>query len=707
MAQIRYKDEDEIVGILKQKVFGSDSYNQSELAKQRQDSMNMYYLNPLGNEMEGTSQIQSSEVFDAVEGTKGVMHEALTSGRELLYFEPMNDQDDDLSRMATRYVQDRFRENNGYRFMIDSLHDGLLTKNAICKYYWLEDKEERLEPFVGLNDIQLAGALQDPELEVAEIQSFQAADGDLIYSVHSGTFVRTIDKSRIAFTLVKPEDFFGDETAETDEDFTFASDREVMRKGELIEDYPHLEKEIMDAPMYWDSRREQDNLVRRSNDDSWRTESQSEKATERDPVEVHDCYIYLWGDKGYGIYRYKMLAQKYLLWEWPVDEMGEPLPELMEEFDPASGELVDDIPYLVWSPYPLAHRWDGLSQADGVRDLQLTATNLKRSMVDHTLRTNNPMREANLEFIRNPRDLIDNVIGAVLDKEMPAGTGPVVTAVDQPMMSSTSFSTLEMVKQESEQRSSYSRLAGGLNNDAIAKQNSRDMIQDLTDASNRRIMMMTRNYVELFFKKLWLRIYKLGVQNDTKTYQVQLNGNWVEMSPSQWPERTDMKVVTSLTPTAAIQEAMNKIAWHNLVVQDPEAMLLYPEDRRYNLYAEVLRDIGEVAVDRFLINPDSEEFRVAQMGILQQQQQQAMQQQQAQERQIGILDRQIQLQEFSTMANIDQGQQKIDNDAMYNADKQSLDEDEFEHKVEIDKQELNLESKKISKNSDVSGVSIG
>ena len=96
------KSEDEIVGILKQKVFGSDSYNQSEQAKQRQDAMNMYYLNPLGNESEGTSSIQSSDVFDAVEGTKAVIHEALTSGRDLLHFDPLNENDVDQCKMANR-----------------------------------------------------------------------------------------------------------------------------------------------------------------------------------------------------------------------------------------------------------------------------------------------------------------------------------------------------------------------------------------------------------------------------------------------------------------------------------------------------------------------------------------------------------------------------------------------------------------------------
>ena len=702
-----YKDENEIVGILKQKVFGSDSYNQSELARQRQDSMNMYYLNPLGNEREGSSRIQSSEVFDAVEGTKAVIHEALTSGRELLHFEPLDDGDVDLAKMATRYVQDRFRENNGYRFMIDSLHDGLLTKNAICKYYWEEDSDERIEPFIGLNEIQLQGALQDPQLEVMEVNQFQSIGPDGIpYSVYSGSFLRTIDKSRIAFRLIKPEDFFGDETAETDEDFTFASDRNVLRKGELIEDYPHLEKEIRTAPMYWDSRREQDNLVRRSNDDSWRTESQNEKAEERDPVEVHDCYIYLWGAQGYGIYRYKMLAQKYLLWEWPTDENDEPLPELPEDFDTAAGELVDEIPYLVWSPYPLSHRWDGLAQADNVRDIQLTATNLKRSMVDFAIRTNNPQREVNLEFVRNPEDLLDNRIGAVIDNELPAGVR-AVSQVDQPQMSPTVFSTLEMVKQESEQRSSYSRLAGGLNGDAVSQQKSTDLIDSLTDASNRRIMMMTRNYVELFLKKLYVRIYRLGVQKDQRVYTVELNGNWVQMSPSQWPERPDMRVVTSMTQSAAIQSAMNKIAIHNLIMQDPEAMLLYPDDKRFNMYAEILREVGEVAIDRFLENPDSEAYKQAQMGILQQQQQQAQQQAQAQERQVQILDRQIQLQEFAAMSNIDQGQQKIDNEAMYNADKQSLEEDKQEWKEEKDTAEIMLETRKINEDKDISGVSVG
>jgi hypothetical protein len=708
MKELGIKSEDEIVGILKQKVFGSDSYNQSEQAKQRQDSMNMYYLNPLGNENEGTSSIQSSDVFDAVEGTKAVIHEALTSGRELTYFEPLDEDDVDTSKMANRYVKDRFIENNGYRFLIDALHDGLLAKNAVCKYYWLEDEEERYEPFVGLNPVQFQGMVNQPNIDVVEVQAVESVGPDGIpYQVFSGQILITTDKSKVAFDLIKPEDFFGDETSGSDADFTFASDRYIPRKGELIEDYPHLEKEIQDAPMYWDSRREQDNLVRRSNDDSWRTDSQNEKAWERDPVEVHDCYIYLWGAQGYGIYRYKMLAQRYILWEWPTDDQGNELEELPEDFEPEIGELVDEIPYLVWSPYPLSHRWDGLSQADQVRDIQLTATNLKRSMIDHTLRTNNPMREANLEFIRNPQDLIDNVIGAVIDKEMAAGPAPVVTPVAQPQMSPVAFNTLEMVRQESEQRSSYSRVAGGINQGAISNQNSTDMIQKLTDSSNRRIMMMTRNYVELFLKKLYVKIYQLGVQNDKNAYKVELNGNWVDLSPSQWPERPDMRIVNAMTPEAALASAMGKMQMHQLLSADPDAMLMYEDKKRFNMYSEIFRDMGENAIDRFISNPDSDEYKKAQTHMLQQQQQQAQEQGQMAQDAKEYQERQIKILEMQTQANIDQGQQKIDNDAYEAADKQSLSEDEFEHKQDLDEAEIILETRKINEGVTSSGVSVG
>lgn len=699
------RSEPEIVGILKQKVLGSDSYNQSELAKQRQDNMNMYYLNPLGNEVEGRSRIQSADVFDAVEGTKAVIQEALTSGRELLHFEPLDEDDGDLARMADRYVKDRFQDNSGYRFMIDTLHDGLLAKNAVCKYFWVDDVEKSYQPFIGLNAMQFQGMASQPNIEVYDVQEIPSIDPatGAQYSVFSGTIEISDDKSKAGFRLLKPEDYFGDETAETVEGSNFGSDREVVTKGELIEDYPHLEKEIKNSPMYVDSRREQDSLVRRSNDDSWSTESQSEMALEREPVEVHDCYIYLWGDQGYGIYRYKMCGQKYLLWDWPEDEQGNNPEELPEEFDPANGTLVDDIPYLQWSPYPLSHRWDGLAQADSVRDIQLTSTNLKRAIVDHTMRVVNPQREANLEFIRNPRDLIDNVIGAVIDKEMAAGSGPVVTPVLQPDMSPSTFSTLEMLKQEGESRSSYSRLAGGLNGDAVSSQNSKDLIDGMTDASNRRIMMMTRNLIEMYLKPLYLKLYEMGQKNDTRTYNTEIAGNWVEMSPSQWPERPEMKVVTALTPAAAIQSAMNKITFHNLVSQDPEAMLLYRTKHRYNLYAEVLRDIGETAIDRFIEHPDSDEYKAAQNNMLKQQNEQAQAQAQAQQDQKRILEMQLELQRET----ISQGQQKIDNDAAYNADKQSLAEDAQDWTEKVQHEELELEEDKINKGSTVSGVSIG
>jgi len=175
--------------------------------------------------------------------------------------------------------------------------------------------------------------------------------------------------------------------------------------------------------------------------------------------------------------------------------------------------------------------------------------------------------------------------------------------------------------------------------------------------------MMTRNFVELFLKKLYLKIYQLGVQNDTRTYSVQLNGDWVEMSPSQWPMRTQMSVVTAMTPSASVQSAMNKIAVHNMLMQDPDAMLMYPDYKRYSMYSEIIKELGEVAVDRFLENPQSQEYKAAQMNMLQGQQQQAQRAERMQMRQEAIVDKQIQLQE----ATVDQGQQKIDNDAIYNA----------------------------------------
>ena len=708
MKEFQEKSETEIVSILKNKVEASDSYNQSELALQRQDSMNMYYLNPLGNEIEGTSTIQSSEVFDAVEGTKSVIIEALTAGRELIHFEPLDENDVDLAKMANRYVRDRFQENNGYRFMMDSLHDGLLAKNAVAKYYWVEDKEERIEPFMGIDQMQYQGALQDPSIEVYEVSEMQGIDPQgMPVSIFSGAFIRTTDKSHVGFKLVKPEDFFGDETAETDEDFTFASDREVLRKGELIEDYPHLEKEIRGATAYDDSRREQDNLTRHSNDSTWRTTAQDEKASEREPVEVHNCYIQLWGKEGYGTYQFRMLAERYLLWEWPTDEDGNDLAELPEDFNPAVGELVDEFPYLTWSPYPLSHRWDGLSQADGVRDIQIASTSLKRSMINHTLRTNNPMREANLDHVRNPQDLIDNVIGAIIDKESSAGMGPVVTSIDQPQMSMAAFQTLEMVKQESEQRSSYSRVAGGLNQQALSNQNSTDMVQLMTNGSNRRIMMMTRTYVELFMKRLYLKVYQLGVQNDKNQYKVELNGNWVDMSPSDWPMRPDMRVVNSMTPEAAIGSAMAKIQIHQLLSADPDAMLMYPDKKKFNMYSEILRELGELDIDRYIENPESEEYKAAQNAMLQGQQEQAQRQAEMAQEAKHYQERQIKILEMQTQAGIDQGQQKLDNDALKSADAQSLDEDEFEHQQDKDAAEIILETRKIEENKTVSGVSIG
>ena len=136
-------------------------------------------------------------------------------------------------------------------------------------------------------------------------------------------------------------------------------------------------------------------------------------------------------------------------------------------------------------------------------------------------------------------------------------------------------------------------------------------------------------------------------------------------------------------------------------------MLMYPDKKKFNMFSEVLRELGETDICRYIENPDSEVYKAAQNNMLKQQQEQAQRQAEMAQEAKQYQERQIKILEMQTQAGVDQGQQKLDNDAVKSADAQSLDEDKFAHQQDKDEAEIILETRKIEEGTSVSGVNIG
>jgi hypothetical protein len=137
------------------------------LAEQRRKALQYYYSQPYGNEVEGRSQVVTSETLDAIEGLMPSLMAIFTSSDEVVSFEPQNEEDEEAAQQATDYINYVFsRDNNGFLFLYCIFKDALLQKNGFGKIYWEEYEGSVKETYRGLTEDQFVMMVMPDEVDV-------------------------------------------------------------------------------------------------------------------------------------------------------------------------------------------------------------------------------------------------------------------------------------------------------------------------------------------------------------------------------------------------------------------------------------------------------------------------------------------------------------------------------------------------------------
>src|SRR6185295_4166026 len=87
----------------------------TSLADQRATALTYYERQPFGNEVEGESQVVSSDVFDTVEGMLPTLLRIFTASDDVVEFEPNGQEDEEQAKQQTEVVNYvMMRQNNGF-----------------------------------------------------------------------------------------------------------------------------------------------------------------------------------------------------------------------------------------------------------------------------------------------------------------------------------------------------------------------------------------------------------------------------------------------------------------------------------------------------------------------------------------------------------------------------------------------------------------
>ena len=667
-------DENEILSTLERNIDAADTYANSEVGDQRDRAHRYYYGEPLGNEIKGRSHHVSMDVFDAVEAVKAMLLETFSADRNVCRFEAQTAEDVMGARMATELTNYIFyRQNDGYKIMSDVIHDALLAKTGIVKRYWKTDYRYESEEFEGLDEAAFSVLTSDPQVELTTIEELNV-NGMVSYS---GELRRRFDTSKVCVEAVEPEDFLISPRATSIQDSDFCSYRSARTRGELMSE--GFDPDVI-AKLDEEDMLKEDGSLGRDSIDSVRKDSTNLSDDEdREYVTIYESYIKKHSPELNECVYYKCIHSRRVMLDM---------------------EMVSEMPFRSFCPFPLPHRFYGMSLADVVVDLQKTMSSLKRGVVDHLFLTTTSRLVANLSLVKIPRDLLDNRVGAVIDVNSPNPEN-VVRPLPTPQLNGNVYTAIESMEQEKEARSGASRMSRGMDSTAISKQNSSDLINTFMNASNRRIMVMARNFAENFLKPLMHDIYKLAIQYERQEKMLQLDGQFVPVNPQFLGDRTEMTVAVALTPEEQMKEAQALLSLDSQFTmnpQDPTLGGLYGQQQRHALLSRAFELMNIKDGGSYLANPASPEFQ-------QMQQQQAQQAQEAQARaqemetfQAGMTARQVAVMEGQLELEVLKEQNRV----MLDMEKQEFTEEEKEsrlmldaqrqkHEIEIREEELALE----------------
>ena len=140
-----------------------------ELAQERMTALERYRGLPLGNEVEGRSQVVSRDEADTIESIMPSLTRVFLGGEDIGQFEPRGYEDEEAAKTETEVCNWYIQQKSDYFCEINStLRDALLLKNGYIVAFWKTDQNVMTEVYTGQSDEELALLMQDPEVTVIE-----------------------------------------------------------------------------------------------------------------------------------------------------------------------------------------------------------------------------------------------------------------------------------------------------------------------------------------------------------------------------------------------------------------------------------------------------------------------------------------------------------------------------------------------------------
>ena len=595
---------DKLKAIINSEINNSIGFMGSNLTSQRKKSMEYYMGEKLGTEIDGRSQVVSTDVADTIETILPNLLRIFTASDQVVKCEPVKSEDVPLAEQATNYINYIFNKDNpGFSILYTWFKDALLEKNGIVKVYWDDSSSVEQETYENLNDQEYQLLLDDENVEIVEEESFvdekmkaamdlllveATAQGKLVADepvpmLHNCVIKRTSKGGKVKIENVPPEEFLIQRTAKSIESANFVAHRVAKTRSELIE--MGFDREVVEnLPTTNNIILNNERLTRYSDIDQSPFDNAPDNSTAE--IEIYECYVRCDMD-GDGVAELRK-----------VIVAGESGYEILENMP------CDNIPFCSLTPIPMPHRFYGRSVAELVEDVQLVKSTVMRQLLDNMYLTNNN-RVAIMDGMVNLDDLLTSRPGGVVRTKQPPSQ--VMLPMQSQTISQQAFPLLEYLDTIRETRTGITRYNQGLDADSLNK--TATGVNAIMTQSQMRMELIARVFAETGIKDLFRRIFELTCKYQDKERIVELNNQFIPVKPTEWRNRFNISITVGLGSGSKEQQIMmlNNILERQLQAFQLQGNREYPMVSLKNIYnslAKIIENAGLKNVENYFVNPD-------------------------------------------------------------------------------------------------------
>ena len=579
-----------------------------ELSTANRRAYDYYCGNPLGNEVDGESQVISTDVFDLVEADMPSLVRVFLGANDIMKFTPV--MDTELERQTsgekTKYINHLIRNQpTSYKTIFDWLKGAEIYKYSAVNYGYEEEDTVKVVEYEGLTEDEMAEVVI--ELQLLE-QDGATVDFEEVKRPQKDKFKdlkATVKKTvgRYFNRYIDPESFIISSGATSEDDAEIIGHNDIITKSELVAMGYSIDV-VRDLPSVSSSNNSnRDNRLR-----------------------------YQGGDKeGNGLDwtgELVKLETRYV----KVDQDGDGIAERLR-FISVSETLLEATPYEI-APYAvlcsnmMPGQLIGKSRADAVMETQDIKTAILRQTMMNTYDVGAGRMAANEKV--NMDDLLTRRIGGVVRTKGDDNPLNHMAQLPTEFVGDKLLMVLQYADSARAQRTGSLMANQALDSDRLGQETA-TRFEGVKDASAAKIELVARGHAETGFRRLYQGMLWTVAHYQKEKTEIMVLGKPMTIDPRRW--LSDQPIICNVGLGAGddeqIMQNMSSLLAASQQLQATGSPLT-DMSKQYNILSRIVKAMNQDDVGEFFNNPQQpQELLQAQVEQLQLKNQQLEQMAQA------------------------------------------------------------------------------